>query len=317
MSETLLTIIIVTWNSEKDIGLCLQSIYSSTIATAAHVTVIDNNSNDTTRDIITRDFPQVKLNNSQQNLGFSKANNLALSVVKTPYAMLLNPDTIVTPTALEHMLSILKSHPEISLVGPRLILPSGRIQPESARAIPRLIDYFYLYSLLTMIGYVLFKGKIFCASYLGTSDLTHSRYVPALSGAAMMFPTEILKQIGLLDERFFFGGEDLDYCLRFCQVGKVYYDAEAIIHHNQGSSLRQSFGLATLETYFSDARLYQKYQTNGVWAFKLIVRITYLPRLIVLSLIEIIRGTFSLSIFWKALKGYSAILQWKSPITKQ
>jgi GT2 family glycosyltransferase len=106
----LLSIVIVTWNSEKFIKSCLESIFNSKISTDFEVVVIDNASQDETDKIIQEYFHQVKLISNQKNLGYAKGNNQGIEIARGGYILLLNPDVDLKENCLQLMLDFMEKH---------------------------------------------------------------------------------------------------------------------------------------------------------------------------------------------------------------
>ena len=109
IDSTIIAIIIVTFNSEKYIKECLNSVYSSQTNLKYDVIVVDNNSIDLTASVIEQNFPKVHLVKNSQNLGFAKANNQAIKIAKGKYLFLLNPDTEITKETIERFYSFMQT----------------------------------------------------------------------------------------------------------------------------------------------------------------------------------------------------------------
>ena len=108
-NNKLITFVIVTWNNEKQIEACLDTLAKYTI-TPHEIIVVDNVSEDKTCDIISRRYPFVRLIKSKENLGFARGNNLALKEVRTPYLCFINPDVILTEDIASPAINILNQH---------------------------------------------------------------------------------------------------------------------------------------------------------------------------------------------------------------
>jgi GT2 family glycosyltransferase len=222
--DAVLSIVIVTWNSAKDIEACLNSVYAALLPHPPEVYVVDNASSDSTVEHIKRSFPTVKLIESQTNLGFARANNLAISQCRGRHILLLNPDTIVEPEALATLSDYLDKHQGVAVVGPRLVTDTGELQPSCLR-------YVSLPALLT--------GFIGQGSY-APQQRSGPTQVEAVSGAALMTRREAIEQVGLLDERFFMYGEETDWCYRMAQASwKIHYCPSATVTHMGGQSANQ------------------------------------------------------------------------------
>jgi len=216
MSTPRLSIVIVSYNNSKLIEQCLDSIYLDSNSKNWGIIVVDNFSKDDTVSMLDKKFPNVKLIANTKNVGFAKANNQALRICKGEKILLLNNDTIVVDDAISKMIDFLDNNDSVGLLGPRLLNQDGSVQVQG--------------SLL---------GPHFWKSIIPTET-------KFLRGAALMTKKIILDEVGLLDEKFFFYNEDIDYCWRVLQSGyKVVFFPEAeIIHYGGKMSLkRQLMGL--------------------------------------------------------------------------
>jgi GT2 family glycosyltransferase len=239
MSVTL-SICILTLNARDFLRACLHSIQEHT--TLDHeIIVVDNGSSDGTSDMLQTEFPTVRLIQNQENLGYTYPNNQAMQLAKGRFIALLNPDTLVHSGAFEQLCAFLESHPDVGIVGPKVLNPDGTLQAPCRRGDSRpwaVISYF------TGLA-KRFPDKAFFNGYLLThlpEDQIHP--VDGVSGSCMFIRREVVDQIGYLDERFFAYQEDADYCLRARQAGwQVYYNPEAQITHfgGQGGSRVQPY----------------------------------------------------------------------------
>jgi GT2 family glycosyltransferase len=239
MSVTL-SICILTLNARDFLRACLHSIQEHTILDH-EIIVVDNGSSDGTSDMLQTEFPTVRLIQNQENLGYTYPNNQAMQLAKGRFIALLNPDTLVHSGAFEQLCAFLESHPDVGIVGPKVLNPDGTLQAPCRRGDSRpwaVISYF------TGLA-KRFPDKAFFNGYLLThlpEDQIHP--VDGVSGSCMFIRREVVDQIGYLDERFFAYQEDADYCLRARQAGwQVYYNPEAQITHfgGQGGSRVQPY----------------------------------------------------------------------------
>jgi hypothetical protein len=164
------------------------------------------------------------------NLGFPRAANQGLAQARAPYVLLLNPDILLAPGALDRMLALLASRPDIGAVGPMVRFPEGAIQLQCARRLPRLLDF-----VASRFGLSRFLPCVGLANTLMTDwDHRDSREVECLLGACILMRTEELRRLGGLREEMYL--EDMELCWQVKHVlGKrVYYlvEAEAVHHHH-------------------------------------------------------------------------------------
>ena len=245
-----LGIVIVNYNTRELLRDCLASVYQSWGEFSFQVCVVDNASVDSSVEMVEREFPQVRVIASAENRGYAYANNLGLAALGfegtsaatagiTPsFALLLNPDTVLTPKALTHMLEYMAAHPQAGVAGPRLILPSGELDKACRRSFPSPQVSFYRLSGLSRLFP---RHRSFGAYNLTYLDENVEAEVDAVVGAFMMVRAEAIRDVGLLDDIFFMYGEDLDWCYRIKQAGwQVLYNPTCTVLHYKKASSRHS-----------------------------------------------------------------------------
>src|SRR5438105_4872476 len=125
MTTPKLSIVIVTFNSRADIERCLHSLVDAPPATAHEIILVDNASADGTAPYVRQHWPQVRVIDAGANLGFAKANNVAIRHSGGTLVLLLNPDTIVPAGAIDNLVRILEAQPDVAIVGPRIVDGDG------------------------------------------------------------------------------------------------------------------------------------------------------------------------------------------------
>lgn len=210
-----ISIIIVNYNTADHLIRCIPSVLAQK-GPSFEIIVVDNASSDNSIDLIKSKFPSVTLIDSSENLGFAKANNLALRKAKGEYIFFLNPDTEVRPNALVTMIKFMKTHPQIGIAGTALFFPSGT--PQSS------VKYKYPGQRYTHGELDGLPGDI--AWFLGASIIGRAN---------------LLKKVKGFSEEYFLYGEDLDLGLTIRKEGwELGYIPEAHIIHWEGQSERQS-----------------------------------------------------------------------------
>jgi Predicted glycosyltransferases len=228
-----LSILIVTWNSERWIDRCLRSIPAACDGLQYEIVVHDNASNDAT----IRHLGDATVLRSTVNAGFAGGMNRALAASRGRYVFLLNPDCELAPRALTNLFEFLESHPRIAAAVPLLIDESGDSQRDfQIRRLP---------TLATLAAEVLLVDKLFprnraTAHYrYHDLDLTHPQRIEQPAAAALLLRREVVEEIGPLDEQFapaWF--EDVDYCRRLAEAKKeVWAVPSAEVRHFGGASL--------------------------------------------------------------------------------
>ncbi len=233
-----LSIIIVNYNVKYFLEQCLYSVRKAMKGMEAEVFVVDNNSVDGSMDMVKEKFPEVKSIINKDNVGFSKANNQAISISRGEYVLLLNPDTLVEDDTFKKVTAFMDKHPDAGGLGVKMIDGKGSFLPESKRGLPTPIVAFYKISGLSKLFP---KSKTFGKYHLGYLDKEKTHEVEILSGAFMLMRKSVLDKIGYLDETFFMYGEDIDLSYRIIKGGyKNYYFPETRIIHYKGESTKKS-----------------------------------------------------------------------------
>ena len=178
-----------------------------------HITLVDNGSTDSGPEKILNTLPKAHLIQSDRNLGFGAANNLALNLVQTPYALLLNPDCIVSPSEIEHLLQGATVYPDAAIIAPQLVRAGGLFE----------ISYRWPLKLWRSTGPI--ASGACCVGFV--------------SGAAMLLNMAVMRDIGFFDERFFLYYEDEDLCQRvFSAKRQIIVTPEARFTHLSRGSVR-------------------------------------------------------------------------------
>ena len=226
-----LTIVIVSYNVRSFVAQCLDSVQKASEGLdGVEVFVVDNASADDTVSYIGSHYPWVKLIANDDNLGFSRANNIAIRQAQGEYILLLNPDTIVAEPTLRECVSFMDAHPQAGGLGVRMHNADGSLAPESRRAIPSP-----WVSCLKMLGFT----KRYYMSHLSWQEPGR---IEVVSGAFFMLRRKALDQVGLLDEDFFMYGEDIDLSYRLLKGGwENWFHPSDIVHFKGESTQKSSF----------------------------------------------------------------------------
>ncbi len=254
-----ISIIIVTYNSEKDIGNCIHSILPQLKDINGEIIVIDNNSYDKTISLITNfSNNRISIIQNEKNLGYTKANNQGIKNAKGEYLLFLNPDTIVPNDLFNNLLDEIQSNKNCGAIAPQLRFPDGKIQ-KSCRRFPRRRDVLYESLGLSK----LFKNsKEF--NYWKMDDFDHKNtcLVDQPAGAALLIPKKIIDEIGLLYEQFPMFFSDVDICKRIWDAGyNVQYNTDSYIIHKGGASVYQKRIKMIVSSHLSFWKYFNKYNT--------------------------------------------------------
>jgi GT2 family glycosyltransferase len=255
-SSPLVSVIIVSWNARKYVHECLESLLQTCSDSNLEIILVDNASADGTPEMVEECFPTVKLIREDRNLGFSKANNIGIRQSTGEYVCLVNSDVRFTNNCIKPMLAFLREHPDVGIMGPKMLTASQQTTRSTMR-FPTVWNMF-----CRSVGLdVLFRQSSIPHSQM-MSDFDHetTRDVEILNGWFWMLPRAAVDQVGLLDERFFIYGEDMDWCYRFYKAKKrvvFFADAEAI-HHGGASSAAAPLRFE-VECLRADGQFYEKH----------------------------------------------------------
>jgi GT2 family glycosyltransferase len=225
-----LSVVIVSYNVRELLTACIDSVVKAAEGIDTEVFVVDNKSVDDTIEVISRDYPWVHLINNKENLGFSKANNIAIRQAEGEYVLLLNPDTVVAEGTLRGAIEFMDQHPEAGGAGVRMHNADGTLAPESRRAVPTP-----MVAARKMLGFT----KRYYMSYLSWDE---PGQIEVISGAFMLLRRKAIDQVGMLDEDFFMYGEDIDLSYRLLKGGwQNWYLPLDIIHYKGQSTQKSDF----------------------------------------------------------------------------
>jgi len=234
-----LSIIIVNYNVKYFLEQCLLSVRNAISKLDAEIFVVDNNSVDGSNAMVREKFPGVRLMENDTNLGFSKANNQAIKEATGEYILLLNPDTVIEEDTLDKCIGYIKDHPETGGLTVKMIDGNGKFLPESKRSLPTpRVAFYKIFGLSRLFP----RSRIFSKYHLGYLDRDEVNEIEILPGAFMLISKADIDKVGLLDERFFMYGEDIDYSYRLIKAGykNVYFPRATIIHYKGESTKKGS-----------------------------------------------------------------------------
>ncbi len=270
-----LSIVIVSWNVRDLLQTCLESLRPAWERTWAEVIVVDNASTDGTPDLVRDHYPAVRLIANLANRGFGAANNQGMAAASGRYILLLNPDTVVLPGALETLVGFLEAHPRVGLAAPRLLNPDGSLQRNAFR-FPGLVqvalDLFPIHPRL--------RDSALNGRYRREPQATGPFAIDHPLGAALLVRCEIWQQTGGFDEDYFMYAEEVDWCWRIHKAGWMIWQVpEARIIHYGGQSTRQVPDWMFIELWRARFRFFRRYHGLFYQAMvRLLVRLGMLWR---------------------------------------
>ena len=233
------SVVIVSYNVSHYLLQCLDSIKSALRGIEGEIIVIDNHSRDDSVSLVRRCHPEATVIESLHNLGFAKANNIAIRQAKGDYVLLVNPDTLIEENTIKDVVNFLDDNQHAGAAGLMMVNADGTPAPESRRAVPTPMTAFYKFSgLCSMFP----KSRRFGKYYLGFLPWDSPQRIEVVSGAFCMVRRTTLDAIGLLDEDYFMYGEDIDLSCRILKAGyENWYLPSRIVHYKGESTQKSSF----------------------------------------------------------------------------
>jgi len=248
-----LSIVIVSFNARADLERCLASLHEPTPLATHEIIVVDNASSDDSVRAV-RQWPKVRVIESARNRGFAAANNDGIRHSAGRNLLLLNSDTIVPAGAIDRLLAVLDRHPNVAVVGPRLVDASGRAELSFGSMIAPFNE---LRRQRLMRG--LERGDSTVRAHV--DEMTrHERWPDWVSGACLLVRRADAESVGLLDERYFMYTEDVDFCAAVRARGRlVLFTPSVEVVHLRGRSAAAA-PAATRNAYrHSHLAFYQKH----------------------------------------------------------
>ncbi|MBN1758818.1 MAG: glycosyltransferase [Chitinispirillaceae bacterium] len=253
-----ISIIIVNYRVPEHLREALRSIGQAEMSDRTEVIIVDNASGDNSQSLITSEFPDIRWIQLKHNIGFGKACNVGARNAQGKYLLLLNPDTMIARNTLSIAFRFMEAHPEIGLLGPKILNPDGSLQASCKRGFPTPSVTFYHF---TGLSRFFPNSKRFGQYNLTYMDPNTSAPVDAVSGSFMLMPRALFLKIGGFDERFFLYGEDLDLCYRIKESGHaVWYHPQTQIIHRKGKSSAKSLLRSRIAFYEAMILFSRKYR---------------------------------------------------------
>lgn len=234
-----LSVIIVNYKVKHYLEQCLRSVAEASRGIAVEVIVVDNASGDGSVEYLRERFPDVTIIASEENLGFARANNLAIRNSHGQYVLLLNPDTIVAEDTFRDFISFMDSTPDAGGCGAYMLHTDGSFAPESRRGLP---TPFVAFCKMSGLASLFPKSRTFGRYYMRYLNENEVNRIEIMSGAFMFLRRDALDKAGLLDEDFFMYGEDIDLSYRILKAGyNNYFLPSRILHYKGESTVKSSY----------------------------------------------------------------------------
>jgi N-acetylglucosaminyl-diphospho-decaprenol L-rhamnosyltransferase len=257
-----LDVVVVSYQCRELLERCLASLEHDPFTRGEmRVHVVDNASTDGSAELVEQRFPRMQLRRLTRNVGFSVANNEVLRHADGDLVLLLNPDTEVTPGALDAVSLALQAQPDVGMLGCRLVRDDGSFDHAAKRSFPTPLSALAHF---VGVGRRATAGSRLAQYRAPELDEHASGDVDAVNGAFMLVRREALDDVGLLDEGYWLYMEDLDWCFRFHQRGwRVWYEGGVtIVHVKAGTSGRHRRLRQNVAFHRGMARFYRKFHAG-------------------------------------------------------
>jgi GT2 family glycosyltransferase len=275
-----LSVIILNYNVRYFLELCVLSVESALKNIDSEIIVIDNNSSDDSCEMMKTRFPNIKLIQNNQNVGFPKGNNIGVAQAKGDYICILNPDAVVAEDTFEKVLAFAKKQNNLGIIGVKLIDGTGNFLPESKRGVPTPWVAF-----TKIIGlYKLFPKSNRCNRYYAQHlEENQTGKVDILVGAFMFLKRELYNEVGGFDEDCFMYSDDIDLSYMVLQKGKnnYYFHKTTVIHYKGESTIKDGVYMKRFQEamdffykkHFKVSFFFAVFMKTGIVFFSLIKRI--------------------------------------------
>jgi GT2 family glycosyltransferase len=250
-----LSIVIVSWNTRDALYDCLTSIFTWTRSTTFEVIVVDNDSADSSAEMVSINFPTVTLVGNPSNVGFARACNQGMRISKSPLILLLNSDTFVRDDAISRASEFLLANGEFAMAGCQLQYPDGRVQHTANRALGicrSLFEDLWLYKFVSEER----RTRILLGGYWNHDSQME---IDWLAGAFMLLRRELFELTDGFCEDFFMYGEDSEWCARVKRAGgRIVFAPVGVIFH---------LGCASSDQVYSQKERLRLCHIGGVEAY--------------------------------------------------
>ncbi len=305
-----LSIIIVNWNSRQYLQKCIASILSETCGLHYEIIVVDAGSFDGCDQMLRETYPEVRFIQSDRNIGFAKANNMAFRVSRGACLLFLNPDTELPEPSINVMYENLQRIPNVGAVGCKLLNSNRTVQTSCIQSMPtilnQLLDSEYLRARWP-------KSALWGISPLFEKD-AEPKVVEAIVGACVMLKREVFKQVGLFSEDYFMYAEDIDLCYKVRQAGytNYYIPGVTMIHHGGGCSQVATSNFCTVMMRESVWRFFRKTHGRGYgMGYRAAMLVSSLVRVVLLLMLLPVQQANRRRPSWNAsLQKWLAVLRW-------
>ena len=297
-------VIVVTWNSRADLERLLPSVHEGARSASIQLIVVDNASTDGSAALVEARYPEARIIRNAHNAGFAAANNQAMLVADARYVMLLNPDTVVMPGAIDVLVGFLDAREHVWVAGPALLNSDGTEQRSGVR----------FPAVWNILVEALFLDRLFPSTRLFGAhrelylDSTRPRPVDYVQGSCMAVRSRAITVTGTLDEGYFMYFEETDWCRRIKQAGgEVWICPDARVVHFGGEGPGH-YDERRVKYYHAGLLRYFRKHTNSATriALRVVVMLRTLLRMAVWALVLAARPRLRGAAL-SSLRGYAAL----------
>ncbi len=296
-------VVILNWNGIDLLKEFLPSVVRGSAGTAL-VYVADNGSADGSVNWLTENYPEVRIIQNDENLGFAGGYNRALQSIDSTYLVLLNSDVEVSPGWIEPVIDHMDNNPDIAACQPKILSYKNKDTFEHAGAAGGFIDKY---------GYPFCRGRIFDSTEKDNKQYDSISDIFWASGACMFIRTDVWKKTGGFDPDFFAHMEEIDLCWRINSLGyKIKYIPQSTVYHLGGGTLN----------YDSPGKIYYNFRNNLFMLQKNLPEHMYKSVIIKRLLLDGIAGirfilTFKFCAFWQILRAHRAYYSNRKSLNKK
>jgi GT2 family glycosyltransferase len=282
------SVIIVNYKTKELTTNCIKSVYASKTGYSFEIILVDNASSDGSVEAIRSHFPDVRIIESKENVGFARANNMAAKIAVGRYLYILNSDTEIENDVIEKLVAYGDLNEDAGIIGTKVVFPSGELQ-ENYYKFPSLLSelVFFLIGIIKMKDWSIFHLNKY-ERYL----LNEPREVDVIAGCSLIVKRKVYEQIGLFNEKFFMYYEDGEFCYRVKKSGykSIYLPTVLVTHIHMGTSKGNARNFKLLASCFKSACIYFRCIKNSFYAllFKVICFVAWFIELILLRLLFVI-----------------------------
>ena len=252
-----ISIVIISWKMNDLLQSCLQSIYKFSKDIEFEIIVIDNNSQDGTSEMIKSEFPEINLIKNTENRGVAPARNQGIAIANGKYILILDADVELIENSVLKLYEFMEENSDSGVVGSKLVSTDRQLQ-FSCKRFPNLLSF--IFRRLEQFD-IIRNSKTLRYHTMQDWDHKEIKEVDYLIGACQFIRNDVIKKIGMYDDKIFYGPEDIDFCLRVWRAGwkVIYYPLTQIVHHEQRITKKNIFSSISIKHLIGILYIYRKY----------------------------------------------------------